>query len=317
MPIAAIRICGAFLIFLCHAYAESGSSIGGALGQVFSIGVPIFFMLSGYLHGQKCAPQNKLRWYLKKLKRLLLPLYVFIAILSILYLSFGLYIDLSCWWQTFIPICGLTQIYIPGCGHLWFLTHLLICYLITPALQEHGRLKKSGIAFVTVLWAAACAVLAYTVPPIYCTLLNSLFSYALGFYALSYLLQRKHNYCLLLMFAALACCCRLLFRRFFDGTPIYNSVVVEACSSVLALSIVVLIFQIGKKLEESLNSRVQLFIVALSNRTYEFYLVHYIFLKGPLKIKMPDYFLSVLTAFVLSVAFAGFVHMISNPSHRK
>ena len=42
MAIDVIRICGDFFIFLCHACSESGSSIGVALGQMFSVGVPIF-----------------------------------------------------------------------------------------------------------------------------------------------------------------------------------------------------------------------------------------------------------------------------------
>lgn len=169
MSIDIIRICGAALIFLCHACNESGNVVGGMLGQIFNVGVPIFFILSGYLHGQKETPKNKLRWYGRKLHRLLLPLYIFVAALAAAYLAAGLSIDLSLWWQTIIPICGLTQKYIPGCGQLWFLTHLLICYLLTPLLQEHTRLGKRGIVLMSAIWLVVCVLLAYTVPPIWCT----------------------------------------------------------------------------------------------------------------------------------------------------
>ncbi len=255
MSIDLIRICGAFFIFLCHACNESGSSIGVALGQVFSVGVPIFFILSGYLHGQRTAPTSKLRWYLKKLKRLLMPLYIFVVILAVLYRVVELPIDMSCWWQTIVPICGLTQIYIPGCGQLWFLTHLLACYLITPVLQGCDRLKRRGIALMALAWFAFCMVLAYTVPPIWCTLLNSILSYTIGFYALPYLLNRERSYSLLIGIAVLSCYCRLMFRYFFDEMPFYNSVMVTACSVVLALTTIVILFQLGEKSRVALRTR--------------------------------------------------------------
>ena len=66
MAIDLIRISGALFIFLCHACIESGNLIGGMLGQFFNVGVPIFFVLSGYLHSLKNAPAHILRWYAKK-----------------------------------------------------------------------------------------------------------------------------------------------------------------------------------------------------------------------------------------------------------
>ena len=317
MSIDIIRICGAAMIFLCHACNESGSVVGGMLGQIFNVGVPIFFILSGYLHGQKETPKNKLKWYGRKLYRLLLPLYIFIAALAVSYLAGGLPIDLSLWWQTIIPICGLTQKYIPGCGQLWFLTHLLICYLLTPLLQAHARPGKRGIVLMAVVWFAACVLLAYTVPEIWCTLLNSLLSYAVGFYVLPHLLLRKYHYGLLLSAAFLSCCFRLAFRCFFDGTPFYNSVATELCALILALSIIVFLFQTGELFEATASSSVKSFVASLGKRTYEFYLVHYIFLTGPLKIKLPHYLQSVLVALVLAAVSSAFVHLLSNLFNRK
>lgn len=238
----------------------------------------------------------------------MLPLYIFIAILAIFYLAAGLSIDLSLWWQTVIPICGLTQKYIPGCGQLWFLTHLLICYLLTPLLQERARLEKRGIVLMAVIWLAVCVLLTYTVPPIWCTLLNSLLSYAIGFYVLPHLLRRKHHYGLLLGTAFLSCCCRLAFRHFFDGTPFYNSVATELCALVLALSIILFLFQIGELIDATANSSAKSCVAALGKRTYEFYLVHYIFLMGPLKMQnFQSAFLNMAVAFLLSSVLSEFV----------
>ena len=312
MSIDIIRICGAAFIFLCHACNESGTFIGGVLGQFFCIGVPIFFILSGYLHGLKTTPQNTPSWYGKKLKRLLLPLYIFIAILAVVYLVAGYSINMSEWWQTIVPICGLSQNYIPGCGQLWFLTHLLVCYLITPALQKLARPDKRGIIVLGLIWLAVCMLLAYTAAPIWCTLLGSLLSYAVGFYVLPYFLRKKRSYAALLGIALFFCCCRLAFRHFFDGTPFYNSVATEICALGLALPIIIFLFQLGKRFDGAASSTVKLCTAGLSKRTYEFYLVHYIFLTGPLKIALPHYWQSVLVAFALSVALAELVHFLSN-----
>ena len=312
MSIDVIRICGATFIFLCHACNESGTFVGSVLGQFFCVGVSIFFILSGYLHGLKLPPQGIPKWYGKKLKQLLIPLYIFLAILAIFYLAAGYSIELSRWLQTIIPNCGLSQKYIPGCGQLWFLTHLLVCYLITPALQKFARPNRRGFITIGLLWLAICVLLAYTVDPIWCTLLGSLLSYAVGFYVLPYFLCKKHSYAVLLGTALFFCCCRLTFRHFFDGTPFYNSVATEIYSLGLGLSIIIFLFQLGKLFDKTESSTAKLYTTRLSKATYEFYLVHYIFLTGPLKIALPHYWQSVLVAFALSVVLAGLVHFLSD-----
>ena len=314
MSIDIIRIFGAAFIFICHACNGSGTPVGVILGQFFNIGVPIFFILSGYLHGLKTpTPPRKIPgWYGKKLKRILLPLYIFLVILAVIYCVAGYAIDLSCWWQTIVPICGLSENSIPGCGHLWFLTHLLVCYLITPALQKFPRPDKRGIIVIGLIWFAVCMLLAYTVAPIWSTLLNSLLSYATGFYVLPYFLSKKRSYVALTGTALFFCCCRLAFRFLFDETPFYNSVATEICSLGLALPMIIFLFQLGKRFDEIASSKARLCTAELSKRTYEFYLVHYIFLSGPLQITLPHYWQSVLAAFALSIILAGFVHFLAD-----
>lgn len=317
MSISIIRILGALFIFLCHACNESGSMVIGMLGQFFNVGVPIFFILSGYLHSQKTAPQSIFKWYASKLKRLLLPLYIFSATLGALYLIFRLKIDFRVWIQTLLPICGLTQEYIPGCGHLWFITHIMICYLFTPLLQAHRPKKKITILFIIAAWLPVCTLLAYTVPPIWCTLLNSLLCYLVGFYVLPGILHKRRHYSLLFCAAILSCGCRLLFRRFLDETPFYASVATQLCSIVLALSIITFLFQSGALLEKRLSHAAKRCITALSTRAYEFYLVHYVLFNGPLKIRTTAYLTQLLVTFALSVFWAEFVYCVSHIFSRK
>lgn len=276
MDIDLIRICGALLIFLCHACGESGNSIGGMLGQAFNVGVPLFFILSGYLHGLKDAPKYVLKWYGKKLQRLMIPLYCFLALLAVLWCINGYQLDPIEWLQTIIPVCGLTQNYISGCGQMWFLTHLLICYAITPLLQKSRReLFKPWILIPT--WGAVAVVLAYTVPQIWGTLWNSVLNYCVGFYLIPKLIKKRCHCIVPVCSAAAACALRLVFHAVLDGTPFYDTVATEVCSLTLAGSIFVFLYQFGSSLKKIENPLVCKTVSAISKRTYEFYLTHYIF----------------------------------------
>lgn len=108
-----------------------------------------------------------------------------------------------------------------------------------------------------------------------------------------------------------------MFRYFFDETPFYNSVMVTACSVVLALTTIVILFQLGEKIKGGIENAAKDVVISVSDRTYEFHLVHYIFLTGPLKIRTPYYLQSVLIALFLSVLLAEFVHLLSSPFSRK
>ena len=244
MAIDIIRICSAMMIFLCHVCNESGSAIGNILGQVFSVGVAIFFMLSGYLHSLKPSPKSIWKWYGKKCKRLLIPLYIFLLTLAVLHLIVGYKINIPVWLQTIVPLCGLTQKYISGCGHIWFLTHLLICYLITPLLQKYNPAHKITLILCFPLWFATAMVLAYTIPTIWCTLLNSVFTYFLGFYVLPRLLKAHFHIVLPVLGAVFSCFLRLSCHMIWDDTPFYNSVATEISSVILATSFFVFVVEV-------------------------------------------------------------------------
>lgn len=319
MAISFIRICGALMIFLCHVFGESGSSIGGALCQVFNVGVVIFFMLTGYLYSTKKPIDSVPKWYWRRMKRILCPLYVFLAMLMAVYIILGQKIDIAVWLQSIIPICGFTQKYISGCGHLWFITHLMVCYLLVPPLQRH-RDNVSVIKIIggTAFWSMSAILLAYTVPPIWCTLLNSVANFLLGFYLLPAVLKKEHHVVIPILFAMGACGLRVVFKLALDDTPLYNSVLTEVCSAVLAIAIFDLLFKIGTYIKSRGVAAEEKAINTLANFTYEFYLVHYIFLNGNFKVHIfESYLLNSVAAFIFAAAAAFAVHFLSELIQRK
>jgi len=69
--ITVIRAAAMILIVLCH-YVSWYPSIS-FVGQVFNVGVPLFFVISGFLYGGKTI-ENIPNWYIKQLIKISVPI---------------------------------------------------------------------------------------------------------------------------------------------------------------------------------------------------------------------------------------------------
>lgn len=76
-----IRAFSTICIVLCHLC--SSSSIGWIIpfGQVFNIGVQIFFFISAFCFGYQGNIINVKEWYLKRLRRIICPYWIFLLII--------------------------------------------------------------------------------------------------------------------------------------------------------------------------------------------------------------------------------------------
>lgn len=114
------------LIISCHICQYYGCELAWWL----NIGVQIFFVLSGFLYGNKSI-DDPIKWIRKQFVKILPPYYLFILITIILYLKFcpevlsikNIVGSLFCVW----PLKGIE--------HLWFVGNILICYLLTSYLD--------------------------------------------------------------------------------------------------------------------------------------------------------------------------------------
>ncbi len=92
--------------------------------------LPIFLCISGFLYG--LAPKrNTIEFYHSRFLKILVPYYI-------VYIPFGL-LEFIFFPKSFsIPrfIGGLfCRAFISGAGHLWFVSLILLCYILTPLLQ--------------------------------------------------------------------------------------------------------------------------------------------------------------------------------------
>lgn len=135
-----LRAFSAILILLCHYMGESSNLYIHHIGEIFSIGVSCFLILSGFLFGTQ---QNKFEgdiwiWYKKRLKRIYIPLIIFVAILLTVYLIQGEEISIVNW---LVLASGMKGFHggIKGAGHTWFVTAILLCYFATPLIAKLNR----------------------------------------------------------------------------------------------------------------------------------------------------------------------------------
>lgn len=115
------------LIISCHICQY----FDNRLAWWFNVGVQIFFIISGFLYGSKLI-NSPVKWFLKNARKILLPYYLFLIPVVILYIFFSpTDIDFGSIIRSFL--CVGT---IDGIGHLWFVGYILFCYFITPILCE-------------------------------------------------------------------------------------------------------------------------------------------------------------------------------------
>lgn len=97
--ISAIRLFATILILCCHFVQTFENSIIQMSAQFFNVGVSIFIIISGYFYGKRKIAENigYKQWLIKRAKRILIPLYIFLLILFLIYLYKGIDIKILNW----------------------------------------------------------------------------------------------------------------------------------------------------------------------------------------------------------------------------
>lgn len=106
---------------------------------VFNVGVQIFLALSGYLYGKKII-SNWRQWTLGRIRRVYVPMLLFLIVVLPLYLSF--HREVFSWRAyalNYLNLQGIPFVFggdmVPGIRHLWFISAIMFAYFSTPILQ--------------------------------------------------------------------------------------------------------------------------------------------------------------------------------------
>lgn len=323
--ISLVRVISMFLIVLCHIIGYYKFIPGsGFLGQIFNVGVYTFFIISGYLYGNKIITNFKV-WIKKRWCKIVIPV-IIVTFIDILLLSIAKEnISVMSFLYYFFNIQGLTFISenifrnlnfkIVNLGHLWFTTIIMLCYCFVPLFQKVKKyLNKVGIKY-EILMVSILFVLNFIITATF----NVTFIYFIVFYfgyIMSSLELEKNNisnkkyvfFTFLMMIIQLI---RLATKAHFDQTTFYIAIV-GISHFILGLWIFITMFKLRDFSTQKVEYIANLKLVKwLDRNSYNIYLTHGMFCMGEtlnVFCKFDNIFVSSLLFCILTI---GMVYILA------
>ena len=144
--ISFVRFIAMIFIVLCHIFQYFDNE----MAWWFNVGVQLFLFISGWLYANKKIDNYK-KFYLKEFIKILLPYYIYLMIISIIYYIF---IPGNINIKDIILSLLLCRT-LKGLSHLWFIRYIILCYLLLPLLYKifnDKKLNKKTIVRILVLF---------------------------------------------------------------------------------------------------------------------------------------------------------------------
>jgi peptidoglycan/LPS O-acetylase OafA/YrhL len=294
LTVSASRTIGMIFIVLCHFFGYGPITSLSFLSEVFNVGTSLFIFISGFLYGSKEITEYP-RWYFGRFKRICLPMYIYMFFVFIYRLFFVTHKAEPLKYLIYIlNIQGLPFVAkkidysvfsVEGTDQLWFLTVIMLCYLLVPLLSKiKPWLEKSSVGIKLL-----CIVLVVGVQTAVSFLglnLNYFTLFAVGYF-LSAIWNREFTvkkYLLLTFVTAIALGTRFLCAVYLQGAEGYTTIIVPLTQDIFAIWIYFTIFTIGEKIPSVFNrivsSRAMTYFDELS---FYIYITHFMFIAGTLK----------------------------------
>lgn len=318
--ISILRVVGMFSIVFCHFFSWLGFSF---LSQFLNFGVYLFLFISGFLYANKNIAEPR-KWFLTRLKKILVPYYIFaipIALLHFLSTGFDLIksimylfclqgVNFIC---PFIPFAEIGPL-----GNLWFITIILLCYLLTIILKNFEKKHNVSVVGATVvllfIWLVPKILMCFSLPYIDT---QYFVAYFIGYYISKFNVKNnKWTFWLLGLFMfAVAIVIRLTAKMYLDG--IYESeylVFVSLTQIAVAVSAYFICTYLVNNftiLESMAKSKIWSLFDVMS---YPIYITHYAFLTGMTSVS--NFGFSTLISIVLFILFtvisSSILYLINN-----
>ncbi|MFY8331116.1 acyltransferase family protein [Vagococcus carniphilus] len=244
--ITQVRSISALIIVLTHVLQVNDNKWAFFLNSA----VGTFMVISGYLHSKKHI-NNPVSWVKKKLMRVLTPYYIFI--IFAIPASYFIFKNFN-FKDVLIYVLGLQGFFSfepNGIGNLWFITAILIAYMITPIFINNNFFIKLFI-YIIIFTLFYMGLVPFGIA-------NSLYCYLIGLTFPS-LLTKKSNF---LIFTS------IIFLIFFllEFEFISNDLISLVRTPVLGIILFYLLYHIDLNyFKKTLN--------IISNYSYELYLTH-------------------------------------------
>lgn len=268
------------MIVLCHVMSYLGYTM---LGQFFNVGVPVFLLISGYLYGNKDIKNYK-KWYIQRTKKILLPYYIFVIFILVISLnSGGMLTDII----FLLNLRGITFLFdgiiqsdlaYPELTHLWFLTVIMLCYLLVILVKKINIRIDNSKKFVKFISLGIVLVIVTAYLRIR---LNYIFIFFIGYFLsqCNFRGSRK-SFSILTICMLFGIGIRLIGNHYVDGTILYDFIIVGFTHDMLAIWIFYFI-KVSYKYFDRIHMINRLATKA-EGLTYYIYITHHVFLHGVL-----------------------------------
>lgn len=312
--ISLIRMIATCMIVLCHILQFYNFTAA----FWFNIGVQMFLFMSGFLYSKTDFSKINIKsWYTQQFFKILIPFWIiYILVTALNYIIFGLQISRYMIIGNLLGFGSIVGIE-KSLSHTWFITYILLSYMITPLLyfifNKTIKSDKTNIKNLILLSLILFTMYYFRLFSFDAVLL---INYCLGYVFSKILSESDSNKIIIgsfLMLSIIVNIIRVLFFYIKIYEPIpdllnINIVYIESFSHVLlGSSLFIVLYLIFKK------TQVKRFkFLDLSDRySYSVYLVHQVFVFGSLSIfnlkyqfiiKIIIYIGSVLTAAYLLLA---------------
>lgn len=323
-----IRVIAMFMIILDHILSRISFPMQPLIIQVTNSGVFIFLLISGFLYGKKDI-DNWRKWFINRLFRICLPLWIFMVVDFIVEAILWNIWDIKYVFIYAFNLQGILGFNIGGMN-LWFLTLIMICYLITPLLQRIRKKNPTkGVGIVTLVCAMIIqAVLAYTTDIgmvgghtlSWCTIAVGM--YVAGYFVGDEIFSDKIVKFRIITFTVLAVCASgvvLFFNLKFNNQIIYDRIIIYYGMVVIDLWICTVVYKLGKYIKGDFTKRV---INHLDTISYEFYIVHGLIIASItvlvlIKVGSMAYILSTLMlSWLVAIVLHWMCHLVDRIKYR-
>lgn len=286
LAIQLIRVVAMMMVVIGHIIDNINIPAKSVLAQVSNTGVFIFVFISGVLFGRNKITQWG-RWFKKRFIRIFIPLWIFVIIDSIVeYCLWGIYFPKG----IIMAMFNLQGFYVRyfGMVSLWFITLIMICYIITPLLQLIKNKTENTKSRACVFYVAIAimfviqVVLAYTVNygmtggHTYSWCMLALIAYCLGYFAGDIVLPTENsNKALRTAFSTIAMMVAVtvvfVAHSKFDGQIIYDRIITYYGMIIIDWWICTILYYFANMIKEKAFWSLIGFLDEIS---YEFYIVH-------------------------------------------
>lgn len=173
-----------------------------------------------------------------------------------------------------------------GAEHLWFLTALMLCYLVTPLLNKGKKdfESRNKIVYFIILISIHVIITIFVnrkVGLYLGYLYTYIFAYYFGYEWKRNIKNKNMTISTIIMVIVLGI--RFMAKFIMDGSIVYDGIIVIYEQIIFAFWIFIAIYFVISKLNKGINKKSKI-ILYFDNLSFYIYIVHIMFIIGPIKL---------------------------------